>query len=76
MLCYYETLLWDLWMFFAETQGMGWGFGIITASIVSRAIFAPIMIYSVSVVGELVTLECVCAATNGLKNEAAPARIR
>ena len=48
MLCYYETVLWDLWMFFAETQGMGWGVGIFTASLVSRALFAPLMVYSVS----------------------------
>ena len=45
---YYESLIWDLWMFFAETQGMGMGAGLIATSIVTRLIFAPVMIYSVS----------------------------
>lgn len=45
-LVYYETVLWDLWQFFSETQGMGMGFGIIMASLASRAFFAPIIIYS------------------------------
>ena len=48
MLVYYETLIWDLWMFFAETQGIGMGFGICAASFVSRLLFSPIIIYSVS----------------------------
>ena len=47
-LVYYESLIWDLWMFFAETQGMGMGVGLIATSIVTRAMFAPIIIYSVS----------------------------
>ena len=47
-LVYYESLIWDLWMFFAETQGMGMGLGLIATSIVTRAMFAPIIIYSVS----------------------------
>jgi len=42
---FYETALWDLWMFFSEAQGMGMGFGIIAASLFSRAIFAPLAIY-------------------------------
>lgn len=45
---YYETVLWDLWMFFAEAQGTGMGVGIILASLTSRAIFAPLAIYAVS----------------------------
>ena len=48
MIVYYETIIWDLWMFFAETQGIGMGFGICAASLVSRALFAPIIVYSVS----------------------------
>ena len=48
MLVYYETLIWDLWMFFAETQGVGMGIGICAASLVSRMLFSPIIIYSVS----------------------------
>lgn len=45
MLIYYETLLWDLWTFFAETQGFGMGAGLIAASFVSRGLFAPVIIY-------------------------------
>ena len=47
-LLWYETQINDLWIFFAEAQGMGMGFGVIAAALVSRAIFAPIIIYSVS----------------------------
>ena len=48
MLVYYESLIWDLWMFFSETCGTGMGFGIIGASLATRALFAPIIVYSVS----------------------------
>ena len=47
-LVYYESLIWDLWIFFAETQGMGMGVGLIATSIVTRAMFAPVIMYSVS----------------------------
>ncbi len=46
MLIYYETLLWDLWQFMAETQGLGMGVGLIGASFLSRSLFAPVIIYS------------------------------
>ena len=45
-LVYYETLTWDTWMFFAETQGMGMGFGLIGAALACRVIFAPFIVYS------------------------------
>ena len=47
-LVYYESLIWEMWMFFAETQGLGMGVGLICTSIVTRAMSAPIIIYSVS----------------------------
>ena len=47
-LVYYESLIWDLWIFFAETQGMGMGLGLIATSLVTRAMFAPVIMYSVS----------------------------
>ena len=46
MLIYYETLLWDLWQFMAESQGLGMGVGLIAASFLSRSLFAPVIIYS------------------------------
>ena len=45
-LVYYETLTYDTWMFFAETQGMGMGFGLISAALACRVIFAPFIVYS------------------------------
>jgi len=48
-LIYYEAQIWDLWTFFAETQGMGMGFGVIATSLVMRGIFAPVIIYSQTV---------------------------
>ena len=47
-LIYYESLIWDCWQFFAEAQGMGMGFGLIAAALVTRGMFAPFIIYSVS----------------------------
>jgi len=43
---YYESVLWDLWMFYAEAHGTGMGYGIVLASLTSRLIFAPLAIYS------------------------------
>ena len=45
---YYETVLYDLWMFFAEAQGMGMGPGIVAAAFISRAVFGPLAVYAVS----------------------------
>ena len=47
-LVYYESIIYDLWMFFAETQGIGMGFGVIMTSLLTRAMFAPVIIYGVS----------------------------
>jgi hypothetical protein len=49
MLIYYETLLWDLWQFMAEGNGLGMGVGLIAASFISRGLFAPVIIYSQTV---------------------------
>lgn len=49
ILLYYETLLWDLWQFCAETQGLGMGVGLIAASFLSRGLFAPVIVYSQTV---------------------------
>lgn len=46
---YYETVLYDLWMFFADTQGMGMGPGVVVAALVSRAVFGPLAVYAVSI---------------------------
>lgn len=48
-LIYYEAQIWDLWMFFAETQGMGMGFGVVSTALVMRGMFAPVIIYSQTV---------------------------
>ena len=48
MLCWYETQAFDLWIFFAETQGMGMGFGVVAAAFASRALFVPFIVYGVS----------------------------
>lgn len=52
---YYESVLWDLWMFYAEAHGTGMGYGIVLASLTSRLIFAPLAIYSVSATFTFVT---------------------
>lgn len=63
MLIYYESLIWDLWMFFSETQGTGMGWGIIAASFVTRAMFSPVIIYSVSNFNLPKTIESVIMLT-------------
>ena len=47
-LVYYENVIHEMWMFFAETQGMGMGLGLIATSLLTRAMFSPVIVYSVS----------------------------
>lgn len=66
-------------MFFAETQGMGMGLGLIATSIVTRGMFAPVIIYSVSGLKTLVirvsnNLSLFTLANCGNENEATLAR--
>ena len=67
-------------MFFAEGQGLGMGVGVIAASVISKMMFAPFMVYSVSKLpqdtlpslGYSLTLALRGAAINGheIKNAA------
>ena len=58
---YYETVLYDLWMFFAETQGMGMGPGVVAAALVSRAVFGPLAVYAVSkeLANKKINVDCI-----------------
>lgn len=47
-LIYTDYHLYELWMQCADSYGMGVGFGLLAASLISRTIFAPLIVYSVS----------------------------
>jgi hypothetical protein len=48
---YLDTLVLDLWMACSEPTGlgMGLGFGLIVCSVITKSIFAPIILYGQSV---------------------------
>jgi len=48
---YLDTLFYDLWITCAEPSGLGFGLGVglILSSLITKAAFSPVMIYSQSV---------------------------
>ena len=47
-LLYTETAIYELWLLFAEQGGVGLGFGLLGSAFLTRLIFVPPTIYSVS----------------------------
>ena len=45
---FYDTMVYDLWINVADQYGVGLGIGLIASALVSRGMFAPLIIYSVS----------------------------
>lgn len=43
---YLDTTFYGMWMYTAESMGMGMGFGLVASSLFTKAIFAPFIIYS------------------------------
>lgn len=43
---YLDTTFYGMWMYTAESMGMGMGFGLLASSLFTKAIFAPFIIYS------------------------------
>jgi hypothetical protein len=37
-----------MWVFFSDNLGMGMGIGIIATSLITKAVFAPFIMYSVN----------------------------
>ena len=44
---YLDTTFYDMWIYSAESMGLGMGVGLIASSLFTKAIFAPFIIYSV-----------------------------
>ena len=44
---YLDSTFYGLWIYAAENLGMGMGYGLLTTSILTKAIFTPFIIYSV-----------------------------
>ena len=47
-LIYTETAIFDLWLMFADDLGMGLGFGLLGSAFITRLVFIPTTVYSVS----------------------------
>lgn len=65
---YFDSTAYDFWMFLGNDCGMGLGMGLVAATIFSKLIFAPTVLYQVS------ALKSDRAANDGHQNEAATAR--
>lgn len=61
---YLDTTFYDMWLYCADSLGMGMGIGLIASSLFTKAIFTPFIMYSVRLL--LLTL----AANGGTQDEA------
>lgn len=43
---YLDTTFYSMWLYCAESMGMGMGYGLLASSLFTKAIFAPFIIYS------------------------------
>lgn len=66
---YFDSTAYEFWMFLGNDCGLGLGMGLVGATIFSKLIFAPTVLYQVSV-----SLLINFAANDGHQNEAASAR--
>ena len=44
---YLDSTFYGMWIYAAENMGMGMGYGLLATSILTKALFAPFIIYSV-----------------------------
>jgi len=66
---YLDTTFYDMWLYCADSLGMGMGIGLIASSLFTKAIFTPFIMYSVRL--RRLTL----AANGGTQDEAHLARL-
>ena len=48
---YLDTTFYDMWLYCADSLGMGMGIGLIASSLFTKAIFTPFIMYSVMFLG-------------------------
>jgi len=67
---YLDTTFYDMWLYCADSLGMGMGIGLIASSLFTKAIFTPFIMYSVSLIGSSFSV-----ANGGTQDEAHLARL-
>jgi hypothetical protein len=74
---YLDTLFYDMWINCADIGGMGLGLGLIITSLLTKSIFAPVIIYSVIILIEShASINLLIIANGGHENEVITARFR